>query len=610
MEQNEKQNVRKDEFKKGIRSEEKTRQREEELISIRKAKREEKLDIKRRQIENAPIITNDAPIIPPASLVSLEDERKARQSERTGEFKKGITRDEAFAKRSNQEIARIKMKRKELLDKHRAIQKKLQSSQPRILGMQEWKNMIFLSSDSEDNVKKVHRAIHHFRSLTSSGKDVSKEIQEIIDLGLVPRIIELANASKFPKIQYEATWLLTNITSGNSEHTSYVAFLPNVIDVLVRILSSSSDEKVRENAVWTLANIAGDNLVFRNNVLTIPHVIELLLNNLTSSKEMSNTKTTVWCISNLFRGKPFPNVDESNVVAVIQTFAKMLNGIDSRSSQNDEILSDICLTFSYISDQTENMVVPKYGDLLIRSHVIDKMIELLYSKAVNIKQPSLRTIGNLVAGTAEQTSYVLEHNFLIKAVSLLNLRSESIRRETVWILSNIAAGTAQQKNVLMRSGLVEKVIRLFESDTHNVKKECLWVISNLCDSSDYIAHVVKYGILPALCDALGSSDPKFLLKALLLLEKILKFSSDYGKDYNDMAEDADCIDKLEALQEHANIDIYEMAVHLIEKYFPQEEPQIYSPTMPRWDREYSPTMPKWNEMSTDDESSKPKTFNF
>lgn len=607
-----KKHERHSQFKKGIRSEDKTRQREDKQLSIRKEKRDEKMDVKRRQMQedNA---QNNVPIVPPTlQMMSREDERKNRQSQRIGEFKKGITSNDAFSRRFQQQNLRIKENREQILDKKR--EKVVESrSSTNLKDINEWKKMLFLSSDNEENVQKVYQAIYHFRSLTSSGKDVGNEIQAIIELGIGPRIVELANASKFPKIQYEATWLLTNLTSGNSEQTRYVSYLPNVINVLLNILHVSHDERVRENVVWTLANIAGDNIGFRDNVLMLPNVIPLLLNNLTKSKTIANSKTTIWCLSNLFRGKPFPKIPENTVESVIHVFATMLNGIDLHSSTNEEIVSDMCWTISYISDQTKEMekgLVPKYGDLLITSGLVEKMIALLYSKKLNIKQPALRIVGNLVAGTTEQTSFVLKNGFLIKAVTLLDItrKSENIRKETVWTLSNIAAGTEQQKKDLMNSGLVEKVIRLLESDTHSIKNECLWVLSNLTDSypsPNFIEQIVDLGVLTAVCDSLSSNDNNFLMRALILLDKILKFSKDNGRDYNKFAEDADCIDKLESLQEHANIEIYEMAVYLVETYFNDEgEDDIYSPTMSdRGDATYSPSMPEWNpnwNMSTEE----------
>ncbi len=41
-------------------------------------------------------------------------------------------------------------------------------------------------------------------------------IQEIIDAGLVPKMIEFVKQSEYPQLQLEATWALTNVAAGTS----------------------------------------------------------------------------------------------------------------------------------------------------------------------------------------------------------------------------------------------------------------------------------------------------------------------------------------------------------------------------------------------------------
>lgn len=612
---------RKKDFKKGISSDDKRRQRQEEQLSLRKSKRDEKMEVKRRQVVSEHIAEQidsdgDAPLLIP---LSREEERKERHIERTGEFKRGITSDDAFAKRAKEQIARIKNKRASRLSEKRNMGVGMgvgEDPSPLVLkDAREWKKLLYLSSDNPENIKRVFKAIQHFRSLTSSSsEDVSKIIEAIIQLGIGPRIIELSNASNFPKIQYEATWLLTNISSGNSDQTRYVANLPHAIEVLVKLLNTSSDEKLRENVVWTLSNMAGDSLEYRNNVLSINNVVPLFLKNLNESTSESNTKTTVWALSNLFRGKPHPNIPRDYVLDTIRTLAKIFKGLDEHSENNKELLSDLCWTFSFISDVSElqgNIHLPLYGNALIQSGVIKKMIELLYSQSMKIKRPSLRTIGNLAAGTSEQTSYLIKEGFLVKCASLMNHADRQIRKEAVWILSNIAAGTSEQKDIFIRSGLLERVISLLGSDSQDVKNECLWTLTHISDKQESLKTLVDYGVLPALCDSLSVADPDFLLRGLTLLKAILKYGKENGELYSSFAEDADCIDKLEVLQEHANHEIYEMAVDIIEKYFNDDEEQgIYSPVVSdkEYEKVYSPSMPKWGD-DTEEEIQKGK-YNF
>ena len=72
-------------------------------------------------------------------------------------------------------------------------------------------------------------------------------------------------AFSFP--QFEATWCLTNVCSGDAVQTRCVVDA-GVVPFLVRLLSSPS-QLVREQAVWALGNIAGNGPEERDILLQV-----------------------------------------------------------------------------------------------------------------------------------------------------------------------------------------------------------------------------------------------------------------------------------------------------------------------------------------------------
>jgi hypothetical protein len=74
-------------------------------------------------------------------------------------------------------------------------------------------------------------------------------------LNFLPIFVQCLTYDQYPDLQFEATWALTNIASGNAEQTKAVADV-NVLPYLLRLLYSTHTH-VREQAVWTLGNLIG-----------------------------------------------------------------------------------------------------------------------------------------------------------------------------------------------------------------------------------------------------------------------------------------------------------------------------------------------------------------
>jgi len=92
-----------------------------------------------------------------------------------------------------------------------------------------------------------------------------------------------------------------------------------------------------------------------------------------------------------------------------------------------------------------------------------------------------------------------------------------------------------------------------------------------------IRYIVDQGVIPPLCELLSVSDAKIIQVALNGLDNILKLGAAESKRTNDanpyavMIEECYGLDKIEYLQSHENIEIYQKAFHLIETYFGVDE---------------------------------------
>ena len=93
----------------------------------------------------------------------------------------------------------------------------------------------------------------------------------------------------------------------------------------------------------------------------------------------------------------------------------------------------------------------------------------------------------------------------------------------------------------------------------------------------YDRYVIDQGAIPPLCELLSVTDTKIIQVAFNGLENILKLGAAEAKRTNGpnpyaiMIEECFGLDKIEYLQSHENIEIYQKAFHIIETYFGVDE---------------------------------------
>merc|ERR1739846_235266 len=89
--------------------------------------------------------------------------------------------------------------------------------------------------------------------------------------------------------------------------------------------------------------------------------------------------------------------------------------------------------------------------------------------------------------------------------------------------------------------------------------------------------LVAQGCIPPLCDLLTVMDSKIVQVALNGLENILRFGEQESKTtggpnpYAVIIEEVFGLDKIEFLQSHENMEIYQKAFDIIERYFGSED---------------------------------------
>lgn len=487
------------------------------------------------------------------------------ESKRRGEFKKGITSEDGRRRREETAIQLRKAQREEGLAKRRNIvvnnflsdDQKSESTVP-------MSNSLFhkLMMDMQSpNAQVQIDAVRNFRRQLSV--ETSPPVQECINIGAVPFFVEFLKRSDISELQFEAAWALTNIAS--TEKTGVVVE-SGAVSLMVELLMSPNAD-VREQCAWCLGNIAGDCTSFRDIILKHDGLTPLL-KNISMPSSLSLLRNCTWALSNFCRGKPQPNLR-------IVTPAYEVLGNLLKTCTDQATIIDACWALSYLTDGDNDRI-----QLAVDLNIIDRLVNMLTSGKVQAIVPALRILGNIVSGNDLQTQAVVQGGVLSAVVPLLSHVKKNIRKEACWLLSNIAAGNIQQVGSLLAvPNLLSSVLNQGSAAAEwDVRKEAAWVISNIATggSKSHVIQLIEHGVIQPLCDYLDVEDVRILLVVMEAMESVLKVSEENNFKCAQQVDEFNGLEKLELLQEHENLDVYEKAVKIIEKFFQgEEEGQVY-----------------------------------
>jgi hypothetical protein len=430
-------------------------------------------------------------------------------------------------------------------------------------------------TNEEINIKDFSKIINLFRSQNIDEKfkgliglrkllsiESTAPIQEIIDLNLVPELINLLDNPLY-EFKYEATYCLCNIASGTPDQAKTIIIyggIPKILNLL-----DCSIEEIKSQTIWLVSNLVSDSDKIRAALIE-NKIFDKILTILSTTNNESYINLSAWAISNFFKVKPVLNYDICK-----KAFNNIARAVLIYNKDDEDFITDVCFFFSVVTHKYK-----EFNQEIIDTGLLQKIIKFLDTKKKNIILTSLRIIGNIACTeNANQTQKLIDLGVLEKLKYTLFNENISIRRESAFILSNIAAGTQKQIEAVIDQNFFQILYKVFTNDNQKVKKEAIIAIANMTNVEDekYMKKIFEDNILMIILELLKKEDAFYILIGLEILVNIFIFSEKKGrkKEFQNECEKMGISDVLEKLQMNENQMVYEKTLTILERYFETEK---------------------------------------
>ena len=370
------------------------------------------------------------------------------------------------------------------------------------------------------------------------------DVQRIIDLKLVPRLIHLLSFGTHPKLVYETCWVLTNICKETFPQTKTVVDA-GVIPVLVTKFKTA-DHELKGQLAWLVGNIAAECVNFRKQFVEVG-IVPLLSEFIAASFEKKMLgepmQTAVWAVGNLClktlgkylseeeEKKDYDDCDWSkSLVPTLDLWNRLL-----LKCTNFTVLND---TIFVVKNLFESPTIT--SEMFYKSGIVNGIIHGI-QKSDDVGNHS-RYLMNEMSKTSEGRKTLLGCDaWLPTCWKILVMESKKEDTEDIvqtmhiqicCVISKFLEEEQDHIEMLINTTkIIPSMFDLLYSTTVNwaVKKEVLTALSHAVHGDSVVQHVpyfVSHGVLQRFCGAFAIFDKFVLRDCLRGLEDVLKVGAD------------------------------------------------------------------------------------
>lgn len=429
-----KADARRNRYKVAVDAEDGRRRREDDMVEIRKNKREESLQKKRREgLQNQqqlPVTFDSKFESLPALVAGVLSNYGSAQLEATTLFRKLLS-----------------------VDRTPPIEEVIQSGVvPRFVE--------FLAR--EDSPLLQFEAAW---TLTNIASGTSENTKVVIDHGAVPLFVTLLR-SPSEDVREQAVWALGNVAGDSPKCRDLVLNHGALVSLLAQFNEHTRISMLR-NATWTLSNFCRGKPppAFELVKPALPALERLIL-----SEDEEVLTDACWALSYLSDGTN-DKIQEIIDAGVCGRLVQLLK------HQSASVLIPVVRAVGNIVTGDDDMQT----QLMINHGVLPYLLSLLtQNHKKSIKKESCWTISNITAGSKEQIQAVIDAGLIAPLVSLLQNAEFDIKKEAAWAITNATAGgDHEQVKYLADQGCIKPLCDLLNCSDARIIMVCLEGLENI-----------------------------------------------------------------------------------------------------------------------------------
>lgn len=315
----------------------------------------------------------------------------------------------------------------------------------------------------------------------------------MVDCGVLPILVDFLRRDSEPDLQFESTWILTNVTAGTCEQVDAVidaGALPRVSKLLY-----SRSQAISHQALWIMGNIVVDRVENRDKVIDLG-VLSRIGSLIRPDMSLEFTRTISWFVWNVCSHEN-PQVSREAIIQILPAIRDLLSHSDV------EVLNHMAWAVAFLSRSAVSIL-----QLLVDSGIVARMAQFLRHEDTDVLEATLNTFTELTAGTDEQVQTILSSGFLDEFPKSLGEFGTCANEDIIWILANIAGGPADHIQAIINHGLIRPIIMYLDRGWRAVQDEALRAVYNIVrrGTADQVTYLAEKGVIPPLLRLLYSDD--------------------------------------------------------------------------------------------------------